>query len=137
MLKVRGYDGIHWYAVHSPLSQAEFSRSHVALVSPSALVAHACASRIVGSAMSSCARAFMRENTSRQGRGLFGYRTVGPCHRRLEIGASFTSLRVDVHTATFASCRISVVSIALFELKSACISVLDTEYEGSSESSQW
>ena len=42
---------------------------------PSALVAHACASRIVASAMSSCARAFMRENTSRQGplgRGLFG-----------------------------------------------------------------
>lgn len=66
----------------------------------------------------------MRTNASRQGRGLFGYRTAGPSHRHLEIGAGFIPFLPCAPTASLASFRISVASMLDVNPKSDCISVL-------------
>lgn len=94
MLRSHGYDGSNWYVLHGLLTRQliRVHRSPFSSANISSFVAHLECQLEPASCMHLHVRAHMRTNTSRQGRGLFGCRTVGPSHRHLEIGAGFITL---------------------------------------------
>lgn len=139
MLELHGYDGIHWYEVHCPLAQhssrvRKFSccsrqpishqpswRMHVHLELlpprchhvPVLSCGRTQADKVpLVEACSDSAPLVLAIDTWRSEQALFH---AYAC--------------VCIQLATFASCRISVVSTAFFELKSGHISLLDAEHE--------